>query len=222
MTRPDRGSWWLAEIKAVGVEPRRLAAVASTRHPDGARVSTTAEDLTEADCDNVVCWATYDDSGEVTNLLVPAPAAPKAPPLWFLELRESNAHPPAVNLLAFTGHGMPPGALLDRTAFSNHAVDGTDQLGAIRWYPATGEIDQIYVTPAMRRHSIATALLTASATLAVARGWPRFWSDGQRTELGEQIRNAGSWWHRAADLTHVAPPMTPTSADTPLTPEHTR
>jgi hypothetical protein len=119
------------------------------------------------------------------------------------------AQPQAVNLVAFTAAGQPPGALLDEAAVATVAVTSADQLGAIRWYPNTGEIDQIYVAPYWRRHHIATALLSAAGTLSVARGWPRIWADGQRTALGEKLRNARPWASRAADLTHLVPPMTP-------------
>ncbi|MEO9108670.1 MAG: hypothetical protein ABI368_00460, partial [Jatrophihabitantaceae bacterium] len=67
----------------------------------------------------------------------------------------------------------------------------------------------IYVQPQWRRRSVAGALSAAAATLSTARGWPRLWGGGQRTELGEQWRATNLWRNRAADLTHVAPPMTP-------------
>jgi GNAT superfamily N-acetyltransferase len=159
--------------------------------------------------DDADCWVTFGWADQVAGLRVTERVAPDAPPLWFLEVRESAAQPPAVNLLAFSAPVVPPGALLDLAAFSNVEVDGSAQLGAVRWYPATGEVDQIYVDPAMRRRSIASALISAAATLAIAREWPRLWSDGQRTELGEQFRNGSAWAFRAAELTHVAPPMTP-------------
>jgi GNAT superfamily N-acetyltransferase len=187
----------------------RLIAVESTRYPDGARLEFTPELAATQVGDDAVCVAHFGSSGEVTALDVAARLAPAAPPAWFAELRESAAHPPAVSLVAFAGHGQARGALLEQSDLSNIEVGGSDQIGALRWYPATGEVDQIYVQPAWRRRGIATVLLTAGATLAAARGWPRFWSDGQRTAMGEQLRNARSWRERAADLTHLAPPMTP-------------
>jgi GNAT superfamily N-acetyltransferase len=114
-----------------------------------------------------------------------------------------------VSLIAFTGHGQPHGAVLDQTDVAALDVVRSDQLGAVRWYPATGEIDQIYVTPSWRRRSIGTVLVIVGTTLSVARDWPRFWTDGQRTELGERMRAASEWGHRAAELTNIAPPMTP-------------
>ena len=155
------------------------------------------------------------EHGAPTDIAVRAEVRPDTPPLWYAELRELTGRPPAVSMLAFSGAGVAPGRLLDRTAAGNVDVTTDDQLAAIRWYPATGEIDQIYVAPHARRRGIATVLLHAAGMLSVANGWGRLWSDGQRTMLGEHLRNSRDWQHRAADLTHIAPPMTPGEAASP-------
>lgn len=117
-----------------------------------------------------------------------------------------------MHLVAFSEHGVAEGTLVEATDLADIAVKGEDQLGAVRWYPASGEVDQVYVTPSWRRRTVAGALLTAAGTLSVARGWARLWGDGQRTELGEQLVAGAIWSHRAAPLTHTAPPMTPDEA----------
>lgn len=159
--------------------------------------------------DDITCVATYDDEGRVAKVEASPAFLPQAPPLWFVELRESMAQPPAVSIVAFTGHGRETGRIFEQTDVADLPVVSSDQIGALRWYPATGEIDQIYVSPARRRQQIGSALVTSAATLSVARGWPRLWGDGQRTVLGEHFRNSRAWRVRAADLTHVAPPMSP-------------
>ena len=107
---------------------------------------------------------------------------------------------------------MPPGTLLDEVAAAELSAISDDQLGAVRWYPGSGEVDQVYVQPAWRRRNIATVLIVAAKTLTAAREWPRLWGDGQRTAQGERLRNASSWRVRTAELTHLAPPMTPGEA----------
>lgn len=192
--------------------PERFFAVESARYPDGVRVELEAGTAREQVGEDAVCVVTFDDSHRVVGLQVLAHYVPKAPPIWFAELRQSAARPPAVNLLAFTGHDQPAGTLVEESDLSNLPVRSSDQLAALRWYPASGEVDQIYVQPAWRRRGLASAMIAAGATLSVARDWPRLWGDGQRTQLGEELRNASSWRHRAADLTHVVPPMTPGDA----------
>jgi GNAT superfamily N-acetyltransferase len=192
--------------------PVYLARVRSGRYPDSARVDLRAAEAAEQIGADAVSYARYDEHGRVVVLELPSDGWGKAPPLWFVEVVESTARPPATNLVAFTGGDVAPGTLLDSVDATRTGVSSQDQLGAVRWYPATGEIDQIYVAPQWRRHSVATALLVLASTLSVARDWPRFWSDGQRTLLGEKLRNGLEWGHRAADLTHIAPPMTPGDA----------
>jgi GNAT superfamily N-acetyltransferase len=202
--RPAIGNWWFARVPGDGGQSQ-LIAVQSDAHPDGTYVDL---DAAAAGLPGSICTVDLDD-GKVRTVVLDASVAPNAPPLWFAELRESSARPPATNLLAFSGHGQPAGRLLDDADLSNVTVGSDDQLGAVRWYPVSGVVNQIYVAPLWRRRGIGTALITAAAVLSVARDWPRLWGQGQRTALGEEFRNSANWWHRAEDLTHIAPPMTP-------------
>jgi GNAT superfamily N-acetyltransferase len=203
------GSLWLCRVPGSAQRAQRLVLVDSVRYPDGTLVEL-AEPMARVQIgEDALCTATYGEAGAVVELQVSDRAAPKAPPIWFAEIRESTARPPAVNLLAFTGHDQPTGVLREHTDLTSLAVSSADQLGALRWYPASGEVDQIYVQPAWRRRSVASALIMAAATLSRARGWSSLWGDGQRTEQGEALRNTQRWRHRTADLTHLAPPMTP-------------
>jgi GNAT superfamily N-acetyltransferase len=205
--------WWQARLAATADRPRRHVIVSSPVHPDGTVVDVSAEQETAGVTAGWIAAGEYGPDGTVARLVVAEAVMPDGPPLWFVEVRESAGHPPAVVLLAYSEHGAPAGALLDATALSNLSVSRSDQLAAIRWYPATGEVDQIYVNPAWRRHRVGTGLIYATAALVGARGWARLWGDGQRTATGEQFRNASAWRHRTAELTHVAPPMTPGEPD---------
>jgi hypothetical protein len=57
--------------------------------------------------------------------------------------------------------------------------------------------------------------MAACGTLNVVRGLPRVWGDGQRTALGDRFVKASPWSDRGADLTHLAPPMTPIEKSDP-------
>jgi GNAT superfamily N-acetyltransferase len=207
MTQINSG-WWRCRAIGPSGAAEWLAVVCSTRHPDGIQIELPSQAATVEVGADAVATATYDGSGRVIELIPGVRSAPKAPELWFGEITETAARPPAVNLVAFTGHGVVAGSLLDAAALAGR-VTNPDQAGAIRWYPATGEVDQVYVQPGWRRQSIGNALIGAASALSHARDWPRLWGDGQRTELGEQFRNASTWRARGAELTHLAPPMTP-------------
>lgn len=205
---PD-GHNWACVIRAADGAPHQFVVVESDHYPDGTEVELGADAAAVQIGNRTLCTITYGAEGRVSGVAVPDRVAPSAPPMWFAELREPSARPPATALLAFTGHGRPAGTLVDEADLTNLAVESSDQLAAVRWWPATGEVDQIYVQPAWRRRGIGRALLAAGGCLSWARGWPRFWGDGQRTALGELFRNAGPWQHRMAGLTNIAPPMTP-------------
>ena len=208
-TRDSATGWWRARVPSHAGAPARFVFVHSDEHPDGAEI---AVDPGWREPDGTLGTVVLGDLGAAVAVEV-RHAKPETPAMWFLELRELTGRPPAVSLVAFTGRGIEAGRVLDRTAGGNVGVTSEDQVAAIRWYPATGEVDQIYVAPEQRRRGIATHLLIATGMWSVANGWGRLWSDGQRTVLGEQLLHSrDDWRHRAADLTHIAPPMTPGEA----------
>lgn len=203
-----RAGWW--QCVALGPDGRRLwlAVVGSNAHPAGARVELPAAQAEQEAGAAAACTARYDEDGRVVALTLGDSASP-GPSVWFAEVRETTNQPPAVNLIAFGAPGPAAGDLVDEAALADLPVRSADQFGAVRWYPGTGEVDQIYVQPDRRRRRLGSALIAAAAALSYARDWPRLWGDGQRTAVGERFRNGSPWRDRAADLTHVAPPMTP-------------
>ena len=208
--QPRPAELWRCRALRPDGTPAWVAAVWSGEHDDGEWVDLPEPEATKAVGDDVYVIAGLDAEGEVTSLVATPLAAPKAPPLWFADLPEPTNAPPAHSLVAFTGHGVEAGSLVSRSALSDVQITSADQVGAVRWYPATGELDQAYVQPAWRRQSIATALVTVAGLLNVTRGQPRLWSDGQRTAMGDRLRGATPFFAAwSDDLTHLAPPMTP-------------
>lgn len=202
------GLWQCRAVRADG-SPVWFAVAWSDFLPDNERAELPEAEAVEAVADRAMVVAHYADDGSVGSLAVTPLLAPKAPPLWFAEITEPDGTPPASNLVAFSGHGVDPGSLLDAARLRDVTVTSSDQLAAVRWYPATGEADQIYVAPDWRRRSIGTAIPLAGSTLNLARGLPRFWGDGQRTAMGDRLAKASPYSHRFAELTHLSPPMTP-------------
>jgi GNAT superfamily N-acetyltransferase len=139
----------------------------------------------------------------------------RAAGLWWVEFPETSAKPPATALVAFEAPVVPPGSVVDVAGFTSLGVRNSDQVGAIRWWPSTGEVHQIYVAPENRRQGIGTALITAAWTYARLRGWPPLWGSGQRTDLGEVMVTRGAatgspnFVSRTQPRTHRLPPMTP-------------
>jgi len=160
--------------------------------------------------DGALSEVRVDEAGAVTSLRVTALVAPKAPPLWFAELSKPDATPPSEHLVAFSGHGIEPGRLVNREQLREISVKSADQVGALQWYPVTGEIVQVYVAPDWRRHHISIGVIMAGGALHLARGnTPRLWGDGQRTALGDRMVKGAQWTHRVDPLTNLSPPMTP-------------
>lgn len=205
------GGWW--RCRAVGPDgrPAWVALVRSQLHADDETVVLPEPEAVVAVGNDAEGVAVLDGDQRVTRLDYRPRDGAAVPPLWFLEVPEPDAVPPAATLVAFTGHGVEAGAVVTGPEIAASGVTSDDQVGAVRWFPASGEVDQVYVQPTWRRRRVASTLIAASATLHEARGLSRFWGDGQRTEMGEALRGSSDWAHRAADQTHVSPPMTPRS-----------
>jgi GNAT superfamily N-acetyltransferase len=131
--------------------------------------------------------------------------------LWWVEVPETSADPPALNIVAYDTPALPPGTVIDDTTFTSLPVRASMQAGAYRWWPSTGEVHQMYVAPEGRRQGVGIALGTFAWTYAWLRGWPAQFTGGYRTELGEAlIETAKPWWNgRTGPRSHISPPMTP-------------
>lgn len=157
------------------------------------------------------------------------PSVVGAVDLVYVERVERDADPVRVELIAFEhcmvagraeslaqGAGAAPvvapaaGTVLTLADAARLGLGSADQLAAVRWYPATGRVREVYVTPTRRRAGIGTTVLFAAESVCAARGWPHLRGDGVRTDMGEALVSALRWGvGRFAARTHVAPPMTP-------------
>lgn len=207
---PTAGFWGCRALRADGTVAW-VAGAQSDRHADGAMVELPEAEAIAYLGDATLARAELDSSGKVTSLRVSPDAAPGAPPMWFAELPEEDTQARPTNVLAFSGHDVEPGRLLSRDEMLATGASTSDQLGAIRIYPGTGRVDQIYVSPDWRRRKVGTALMFASGVLILARDLTLMWGDGQRTAEGDRLNKGSVWGRRAAPLTHLAPPMTPMS-----------
>jgi GNAT superfamily N-acetyltransferase len=134
-----------------------------------------------------------------------------APLLWFVELPEPTGRPAASTLVAFSDARFADGTVVDDVRARHAGVDGSGQVGALRWWPGTGLVHQIYVAPAHRRRGVGDKLVRTVFGIQAARGLSPLHGDGRRTKLGEEWRNAlpAAVAARMAPLSEVMPPMTP-------------
>ncbi len=127
-----------------------------------------------------------DDAGDVCRIETALSAAPL---LWYVELPEPSAAPPATTLVAFSDDRYPEGTLLTAARARAAGISGAHQVAALRWWPGAGLVHQVFVGPAHRRRGVGQKLVRAAFGLQAARGLPDLHGDGRRTDLGEQWRS---------------------------------
>jgi GNAT superfamily N-acetyltransferase len=204
---PALHPWW-ARLAGLGeFEGSTLIAVLSAEFPAGSVVDLPDDRRPSGWQVAVRC----DVDGRPRAVEV---ALPDAPLLWYVELTEPDADPPATTLVAFSDARYADGRLLSQADARSARIGGAGQVGAIRWWPATGLVHQIYVGPTHRRRGVGRKLAQAAFAVQAARGLPAVHGDGRRTELGERWRQAlpEAVAARMAPWTHRLPPMTPGDA----------
>jgi hypothetical protein len=193
------------EVQAGTPARREVTFVHSAAFPEGAVVDLPAGRrpsgwLASAEADV--------DGGRVHSVAV---SMPGTPPCWYVEVPEPDADPVATNLLAFSDTRFPQGTVLDAEQAGVAGVTGVHQVAAMRWWPASGLVHQVYVGPNYRKRGLALKLGLAAFALQAARGLPVLHEDGRRTDLGE------AWMAslppvlavRVGERTQWMPPMTP-------------
>lgn len=233
--RPGTPVWWL---RTATVELVTLHAVASSEHPDGTVVDVVSLPPGYAPRGpRVVRARMRPATRQVLEVVVQGElAGADAPAVVWHEAVRRDLRPVEVHLLAFRHDDVvalaaarslepvAPGVVITAADVQRLGLAAADQLAALRWNPATGEVREIYVDPGHRRRRVATSLLAAAEACSVARGWPSLWGGGVRTALGEALSRGMAGWgvRRARPLTGIAPPMTPAGeeagrlADRPL------
>lgn len=221
-TRPGVPLWWL---RTATVDLVTLHAVASSEHPDGTVVDVASLPPGHApQGERVVRARVRPATRQVLEVEIRGtPTGERAPAVVWHEQVRRDLRPVEVQLLAFLHDGVArlaqerslavvaPGTVLTGADVVRLGLTALDQVAAVRWNPATGQVLELYVDPAFRRRRVATCLLGAAEACAVARGWPVLWAGGTRTGLGESLARGLARWgvRRARPLTTLAPPMTP-------------
>jgi len=151
------------------------------------------------------------DGGRVHAVEVDLPGIPLC---WYVELPEPDAGPAANTLVAFSDPRYAEGTVLDAREAAAAGVSGAQQVAAIRWWPESGLVHQLYVVPAQRRRGLGRKIATAAFGVQLGHGLPDLHGDGRRTELGEAWRASlpDGMAARMAPWSQVLPPMTPVSA----------
>jgi GNAT superfamily N-acetyltransferase len=157
----------------------------------------------------VLYRADYDPAGQLIRAVVDPAFAPAGAELWFAEIPETDADPPATNLVAFASPEWPDGTVVARAEWERAGVDPREQVGALRWWTRTGQVHQVYVAAHMRRRRVGTKLVLTGAALTVGRRWPSLWSSGDLTDAGHGWVAAAVWSDRVGPRRRVVPPMDP-------------
>jgi GNAT superfamily N-acetyltransferase len=136
---------------------------------------------------------------------------PDVPLLWYVEVPDPTADPAATSLVAFSDSRQREGRLLTADEARDAGVSAAQQVAAVRWWPTTGLVHQLYVGAQHRGHGLARKVVQAAYALQACRGLPELHGDGRRTDLGEQWRRSlpDAISDRMASLSQVMPPMTP-------------
>jgi GNAT superfamily N-acetyltransferase len=172
--------------------PGTVVALPDARRPSGWRVAVETEVA----------------SGRVHVVQV---ALPDAPQLWYVEVAEPGAAPAATTLVAFSDASYGDGRVLTGAEARADRISGASQVAALRWWPGTGLVHQIYVRPSSRRRGVAAKLAHAAFGVQAVRGLPPLHGDGRRTDLGELWRNGlpEQVARLMAPRSMHLPPMTP-------------
>lgn len=199
------GIWWGRRPAASPPGAHEVLVVPGDEHADGTLVDLEGEPPRPP-----IITAQIDSGGRVTSIVVSSAFAGSAPPLWYVEVPETAAKPPAMVLVAYATGDLADGTVVDNATFTTMPIRSDAQVAAIRWWPSNGQIHQLYVGPDHRRKGIGRKLGAAAGGYVAARGWPRMWVSGERTDLGEAMLAHAApdyFAHRITQRHTHSPPM---------------
>jgi hypothetical protein len=133
-----------------------------------------------------------------------------SPDMWFVLMDVSRQYGDGMRAVSGfdTGH-LPDGTIVDEKDFVLMDVTAEQQIGAVVWSSSTGDVDQLYVAPAMRRRDVGRRMTNAATWVHQSHAWPGVVrSTGRRTELGDRFV-ADKIATRIPPLTELSPPMDP-------------
>jgi hypothetical protein len=216
MTKTTAANIWFAHhtLEVEGGLDTVVAGYADERHPDEARVEHTGsrqELLDDLTAHGFAFCLTAAGRTQVVRVHIRPDAlwglVAGAPDLWYVLIMEPDADPVAANLVAFATADFPEGTIVDDASAASAGVTAADQIGALRWYPGSGQVHQVFVSPAWRRHHVAVKLHMAAELVRAGRGWPAIRGGEIRTELGEAYISSLGSSPRITPRIASAPPM---------------
>lgn len=184
-----------------------LVSVAGPGFPDGTVVDLPGPPAHPA---GWLAEAHVHDEGHVPALVRVSPdLAPGSPHLWFALGPAGSGD--AVDLVAFSTDALPDGRVVGVDDLATAGVTWADQVGAVRWSPTSGAVDQVYVAARYRRRRIGTRLVATADAVRIGLGWAPLRGDGRLTDLGDAWLSAQSdaWRARLPPSVERQPPMTP-------------
>ena len=197
----EYGTGWYLRVASMGPAehgPWSVRAYLTDDHPDGTTIGPGVDD--SAYPEGRVLWRVAVDAQLRRRVSVARWAVEGVPPLWAVEIPDEGGARPGCSLVAFDTDDLPPGTVLTNAEFAAMPVDSAQQVAAVHWSTDTVTIDQIFVTPELRRRHVGTWLVYVADALHHHHGWPGLMNvSGRRTDVAEEAQ--GRHLHRVAPRT---------------------
>lgn len=177
---------WYQRIRALPRGRFEVRCLLDDAHPDGEVVPKPGDTSGLFEL-----WRAELDASDRLRLTVNPLSVPDATPLWFVHLPDRNANPPRVTLVGYATAHLAPGSVVNDPEFFHLPVRNDEQVGAVRWWPDTATVDQVYVAKQWRGLDQGRLLIYAASAFHQHHGWPgRLHLDGNRTRAGEEALSA--------------------------------